>query len=43
MTESDKEIAAVRTGCTGKPPGTRGCSTRPVENVVMESVTIETR
>ena len=37
------KIAAVRTGCTGKPPGTRGCSTRPVENVVMESVTIETR
>ncbi|MFQ5877564.1 MAG: peptidylprolyl isomerase [Acidobacteriota bacterium] len=35
-------IADVKTDCTGKPRGTR-CAHRPLDNVVMESVTIETR
>ncbi len=37
------KIAAVRTDCTGKPRGSGNCSNRPIENLVMESVTIETR
>ncbi len=36
------KIAAVKTDCTGKPRGSR-CANRPLENVVMKSVTIETR
>ena len=39
------KIAAVRTDCTGKPRQQSGktCHNRPIENIVMESVTIETR